>query len=64
MSGALIRHLERRIHDLERYILHLESQLQIDKGGPEGPPPPTHHNARVPQRSDDNIPQNLEQENG
>ena len=52
MSGALIRHLERRIHDLERYILHLESQLQVDKGGPEGPPQPT-HDARVPQLSDE-----------
>ena len=48
MSGALIRHLERRIHDLERYILHLESQLQIDKGGPEGPPPPHTQRSRSP----------------
>ena len=28
MSGALIRQLEMRIADLERYILYLEAKLQ------------------------------------
>jgi len=31
MSGALIRHLERRIHDLERYIEHLEKLIKAMK---------------------------------
>lgn len=58
MSGALIRYLKGRIGDLEIYVRELEealekaAQLGIDKGGPEGPPPPT-HDARVPQRSDE-----------